>query len=24
LRHLETKGLSRGKTGGLASVRHCR
>jgi hypothetical protein len=24
LRHLETKGLSRGITGGLASVRHCR
>jgi cyanophycin synthetase len=24
LRHLETKGLSRGRTGGLASVRHCR
>ncbi|MEI9938211.1 MAG: cyanophycin synthetase [Pseudomonadota bacterium] len=24
LRHLETKGLSRGSTGGLASVRHCR
>ncbi|MEI9949759.1 MAG: cyanophycin synthetase [Pseudomonadota bacterium] len=24
LRHLETKGLSRGSSGGLASVRHCR
>jgi cyanophycin synthetase len=24
LRHLETKGLTRGRTGGLASVRHCR